>query len=196
MTVTPTAPVNSRTPSESWTLDKLGKFLADTARKTAENIWNMGHALNIAHAKCEVGGWEEFCAQHVSFMSKTTIWRLRRVADLPFEEVQGAKLKQVYKRIGSGKPKATTESRYSAAVEEPPADADVIGQDTTDTGPKDAPDAPDVEAIVSKIVGDAPDYIAALEDAVLELADDVGFIVPDRATILRVLIEAMTRLTA
>lgn len=195
MSATATAIVNPRTPSADWTLDKLGHFITSTAKKTAENLWQMGHALTIAHAKCDYGQWEKFCAEHVPF-SKTTIHRLRKIAELPFDEVKGEKASVLYKKLESGKPKTTTPTEYTATVVEttdPTNPEDLNGQDSKDTGPKDTPDAPDVEAIVAQIIGDAPDYIATLEDAVLELADDVGCTVPSRATLVRALVELMTR---
>lgn len=204
MTTASTTIVNPRTPSADWTLDKLGKFITATARKTAENIWHMGHALTIAHAKCDYGQWEQFCNEHVPF-SKTTIWRMRKIAELPFDDVKDEKASVLYKRLESGKEKATTETEYTATVVEPPAPTDptasedINGQDTEDVGPKQTPDAPDVEAIVAQIIGETPHYLKALEDVVLELADDLANMFPERETsfpnraeVVRVLVQLMT----
>jgi hypothetical protein len=173
--------------------DQLGEHLKDLIRKTVENIWMIGYGLNLAERKVVHGKWEEWCVKYVPQFSKATIWRWRKVAELPFEEVKGTKIGDVYKRLAavpsggaaaSGSANVTTTKTLGGSAdakttgtttEEKDADAatSTLGgsADATTTGTTtEEEDNADIDAEVARIVETWPATVSAVKRACLSLA--------------------------
>jgi hypothetical protein len=90
------------TPREDWTLDQLGQFAQQIAKRTAHNAWLLGRAYTIAKAKAKAEGKkiETWQKEWLPFVSQPTLSRYEAVSKLPEEEVVDKGLTEVYRLIG------------------------------------------------------------------------------------------------
>ncbi|QEL14836.1 hypothetical protein PX52LOC_01734 [Limnoglobus roseus] len=85
---------------DTMTLDQLGQQAKLLLEKTAEIAWQLGRIFTIAKGKCQHGQWGKWQRANASHLSAKTIGRYRKVAELPFEEVTGKQLQEVYRILG------------------------------------------------------------------------------------------------
>ncbi|QEL15804.1 hypothetical protein [Limnoglobus roseus] len=193
-------------PSEQWTLEQLGQQAKLLLEETAEIAWKLGRIFIIAKAKCKHGQWGKWQKANLPRMSATTIGRYRKVAGLPFEEVRGKQLQEVYRILGIiddaddaeeaevvETPLAATTTPLSATTTsvtpEPVEQEEDFGPDAEDH----AHIIDDIDAKVEQIVSAWPQTTMAIKRACLDLSDALDLPELDVETAVKLLVQAMTR---
>lgn len=90
------------TPREDWSLDQLGQFAQQIAKRTAHNAWLIGRAYTFAKQKAKAEGRkiEAWQKEWLPFLSQPTLSRYEAVSKLAEEEVTGKQLTEVYRLLG------------------------------------------------------------------------------------------------
>lgn len=112
----------NQNPHEDWTLDELGQFAQQIAKRSAHDAWLLGRAYGIAKAKAKAEGKkiEAWRKEWLPFLSQPTLSRYEAVAKLPEDEVKGKGLTEVYRLIGLA-PQQTSRTEANAPTNPPPA---------------------------------------------------------------------------
>ena len=105
-------------PREDWTLEQLGQFAQQIAKRTAHDAWLLGRAYTIAKAKAKAEGKmiEKWRNEWLPFLSQPTLSRYEAVSKLSEEEVKDKGLTDVYRLIGIA-PKKTDPAEADAGGE-------------------------------------------------------------------------------
>ncbi len=119
--------LSNETPHEDWTLEHLGKFAQQVAKRTAHDAWLLGRAYTIAKAQAKAEGQkiEEWRKQWLPFLSQPTLSRYEAVGKLPEDDVREKSITEVYKLLGFAPQKfSPTENKDApsdpASASEPP----------------------------------------------------------------------------
>jgi hypothetical protein len=113
---------SNSTPHEDWSLDQLGRFAQQIAKRTAHNAWLLGRAYTIAKARAKAEGKkiESWRSEWVPFLSQPTLSRYEAVAKLPEDDVKDKGLTDVYRLLGLA-PQQTNRTEADAPTNLPPA---------------------------------------------------------------------------
>lgn len=122
-------------PNQNWTLEELGKFAQQLAKRTAYDAWRLGRAYSIAKAKAKAEGKkiEEWRRQWLPFLSQPTLSRYEAVGRLPEEEVKDKSITEVYMNLGlapkksPSQPEEAGDSNGEPSSERKPADEATAG---------------------------------------------------------------------
>jgi hypothetical protein len=133
-------------PREDWSLEQLGQFAQQIAKRTAHDAWLLGRAYGIAKAKAKAEGEkiETWHKEWLPFVSQPTLSRYEAVSKLPEEEVVDKGLTEVYRLIGIVPKKA------SPAEADAPTSPPTAGGSPQKLSPAEAEDAPTDPASAGK----------------------------------------------
>lgn len=114
--------LSNQSPREDWTLEELGQFAQQVAKRTAHDAWLLGRAYAIAKAKAKAEGQkiEAWRKEWVPFLSQPTLSRYEAVSKLPEDGVKGKGLTDVYRLIGLA-PQKTAPAVAAEPTNAPPA---------------------------------------------------------------------------
>lgn len=120
-------------PRDNWTLEELGLFAQQVAKRTARDAWLLGRAYAIAKAKAKAEGKkiEAWRRRWLPVLSQPTLSRYEAVSKLPEDAVVGKGLTDVYRLLGLAPQKASSTASDND-VETPATDA------ATEVAPTDA----------------------------------------------------------
>lgn len=109
-------------PRDNWTLDELGQFAQQVAKRTARDAWLLGRAYGIAKAKAKAEGKkiEAWRRKWLPVLSQPTLSRYEAVSKLPEDAVTGKGLTDVYRLLGLA-PQKVSATMSDGDVETPPA---------------------------------------------------------------------------
>src|SRR5205807_4655498 len=94
--------LSNEIPRDNWTLDQLGQFAQQLAKRTAHDAWLLGRAYSIAKAKAKAEGQkiEEWRQHWIPFLSQPTLSRYEAVGKPPEEDVKDKSITEVYRLLG------------------------------------------------------------------------------------------------
>ncbi len=120
-----------QSPREDWTLDELGQFAQQIAKRTAHDAWLLGRAYTIAKAKAKAEGLkiEEWRQQWIPFLSQPTLSRYEAVGKLPEEDVKDKSITDVYRLLGLVRERPSTERAAEGRASTPPSPDSASGDD-------------------------------------------------------------------
>ncbi len=197
-------------PHDDWTLEQLGQFAQQIAKRTAHDAWLLGRAYTIAKAKAKAEGKkiETWHKEWLPFVSQPTLSRYEAVSKLAEEEVMGKGLTEVYRLIGIVAKKTSPDEEHTptnlppggesqqktspAEAEESLADPGPEGKPQQATALKVLPAEPTAEpdlllerlapvvGLLTSIVRDLPSLDTTL-DATPAINDAVGLLEQVRA---------------
>ncbi|MFO0806157.1 MAG: hypothetical protein U0791_23895 [Gemmataceae bacterium] len=162
-------------PRDNWTLEELGLFAQQVAKRTARDAWLLGRAYGIAKAKAKAEGKkiETWRRKWLPILSQPTLSRYEAVSKLPEDAVVGKGLTEVYRLLGLAPQKASPTASDSG-VETPPAtDAATEVAPTADGPIRESHPEPDsllkrvakVATLVRSLVTDLSSLEAKADDA-------------------------------
>ncbi len=114
--------LSNQNPHQDWTLEQLGQYAQQLAKRNAHDAWLLGRAYTIAKVKAKAEGKkiEAWRREWLPFLSQPTLSRYEAVAKLPEDEVKGKGLTEVYRLIGLA-PQQTSRTEANAPTNPPPA---------------------------------------------------------------------------
>ncbi len=121
----------TQSPREDWTLDQLGQFAQQLAKRTAHDAWLLGRAYSIAKAKAKAEGQkiEEWRQQWIPFLSQPTLSRYEAVGKLPEDDVKDKSVTEVYRLLGLVRERPSTERAAEGQVSTPSSPDSATGED-------------------------------------------------------------------
>jgi hypothetical protein len=129
------------TPREDWSLEELGQFAQQIAKRNAHDAWLLGRAYTIAKAKAKAEGKkiETWQKEWLPFLSQPTLSRYEAVSKLPEEEVTGKRLTEVYRLLCIVPQKTAPDEAHAATTSLPASESP---QKTRPAEAEDASTAP------------------------------------------------------
>ncbi len=163
------------TPREDWTLDQLGEFARQVAKRSAHDAWNLGRAYTIAKAKAKaegqkIGAWRR---QWIPFVSQPTLSRYEAVGRLAEEDVLGKGIAEVYRLLELLPAKDDSPATANGEAVTPLTETATEGPPVPPAAPSDRPPEPDslllrvakVATLVRSLVNDLADLDPKAEEA-------------------------------
>jgi hypothetical protein len=162
-------------PRDNWTLEELGLYVQQVAKRKARDAWLLGRAYAIAKAKAKAEGKkiEVWRRKWLPVLSQPTLSRYEAVSKLPEDAVVGKGLTDVYRLLGLA-PQKTSTTASDSDVETPPAtDAATEVAPTADGPIRESHPEPDsllkrvakVATLVRSLVTDLSSLDAKADDA-------------------------------
>jgi hypothetical protein len=177
------------TPREDWTLDQLGQYAQQVAKRTAHDAWKLGRAYSIAKQKAKaegkkIGAWRK---EWIPFVSQPTLSRYEAVGRLAEEDVLGKGLAEVYRLLDLLPSKDDAPAKADSGAEAAVTKATTEGPPATTSSPDDGPREPDslllrvakVATLVKSLVDDLADLEPDAKDA-----DALGVVLDDAIALL------------
>lgn len=122
-------------PSDTWSVERLGKFCLQSQKRMAVDAWRFGHALNLARAKVDHGEWKTWKQRYVPLLTHSSEHRYRTLAErLTEDSLQGVGLTEAYRLLDLtySKSKAKGGELFPQAPVAVAANADDVGEDDPD----------------------------------------------------------------
>ena len=125
--------LSNEAPRDNWSLEELGQYAQQVAKRTARDAWLLGRAYAIAKAKAKAEGKkiEAWRRKWLPVLSQPTLSRYEAVSKLPEDAVVGKGLTDVYRLLGLAPQKASPTA----------SDSDVETPHVTDAAMEIAPTA-------------------------------------------------------